>query len=322
MRIVFMGTPEFACPSLRGIVASEHEVALVVSQPNRAKGRGKKVQPTPVAALAQELGLPVCALEKGKASRLELYDRVLQLEPDVIVVVAFGHIIREPLLDAPPWGCLNVHASALPRWRGPAPIHRAIVAGDESTGVCTMRLERGVDTGPVYKCATTPIGPGETAGELHDRLAELGATLLVATLDEMQRGVAQARPQDSEGATHAPMLSKAEGSCDFSFSASHVHDRIRGLFPWPAVSVLRGDERLKLVTSEIDPDTFAQAEATPGTIVAIDDNAVVVQCGKGRLRLLELQPPGKRAMPAADFARGYHLATGEMFRPLIDFAPV
>ena len=321
MRCVFMGTPDFACPSLRAVARSAHDVVLVVSQPNRARGRGKKVQPTPVAALASELGVECRALEKGKSARLHLYDQVMQLQPDVIVVVAFGHIIREPLLTGPSWGCVNVHASALPRWRGPAPIHRAIVAGDRETGVCTMRLEAGVDTGPVYDCARTAIEPHETASDLHDRLAHLGAELLVATLDDMQGGVAIASPQAEEGVTHAPLLSKAEGSCDFSLDAQQVHDRIRGLWPWPAVSVLRGDERLKLVRSEVAGEEQA-SDAAPGTVLTVEGDAVSIRCGRGVLRLLQVQPPGKRPMSAADYAHGYRLTPGETLRPLDGFTVV
>lgn len=315
MRIVFLGTPEFACPSLRALVDAGHELPLVVSQPDKVRGRRQKPQPTPVRALAQELELPNTTLERG--GRDALYRRILDLEPDAAVVVAFGHIIREPLLRGPRLGCINVHASLLPRWRGPAPIHRAIVAGDAETGVGIMALEEGVDTGPVFLSRSTPIGPDETTADLHDRLAALGAEALVETLAGLAAGTLEAEEQDPEAATHAPLLRREEGSVDFAASARRVHDRIRGLFPWPAVTVLHGGRRLKLLSTSVDPAASGQ----PGEVLEVDAEGFLVACGEGGIRLRRVQPEARAAMDAADYVRGYDLTPGTVLTPLPGFRP-
>ena len=295
MRAVFCGTPEFAVPSLEATVDAGVDVPLVVSQPDRVRGRRGKPTPSPVRARALELGLETAVLEKG--GRADLYARILDTKPDLVVVVAFGHIIREPLLTGAPLGCVNVHASLLPRWRGPAPIHTAILAGDTETGVCTMKLEAGVDTGDVYECARTGIGSNETAGELHDRLAALGAATLASTLKGLDAGTLEATAQPEEGITHAPMLDRAEGSVDFTRTAQQVHDRIRGLHPWPGVAVMWEGQRLKLSSSQV-----VDASGEPGQVLSIDDG-VVVGCGEGAVRIGSVQGEGKRAMTAAEFSR-------------------
>jgi methionyl-tRNA formyltransferase len=248
-----------------------------------------------------------------------MYGRVLGLRPDIVLVVAFGHIVREPLLSGPPLGCLNVHASLLPRWRGPAPIHTAIVAGDDETGVCTMRLEAGVDTGAVYDVVRTPIEPDVTAGELHDRLAGLGAELLVKTLARLEAGDDRVTPQPEEGITHAPMLARSEGSVDFTASARRVHDRIRGFDPWPGVTVTGDGLTLKLSrSSRLD----APGGAAPGTVVSIDDDGMLVACGEGLVRIGEVQPAGRRRMRPVDCARGHGLREGIVFGPIEGFESV
>jgi methionyl-tRNA formyltransferase len=317
VRLAFLGTPDFACPSLAALVAAGHDVALVVSQPDKVRGRGRKPSPTPVRALADRLNLGHTVLERGRVAREALYEHVLDLAPEVVVVVAFGHILREPLLHGAPFGCVNVHASLLPRWRGPAPIHRAIVAGDTLTGVCTMELEAGVDTGGIYLQRETPIGPEETAGDVHDRLARLGAEVLVETLEDLPRGL-RPRPQGEEGMTHAPLLRREEGSVAFDQAARTCHDRVRGLSPWPAVTVLHGDRRLKLLRTR---SADARPDASPGTVIAVGRESFSVACGVGALEVLEVQPQAKRAMGAADYARGYRLQAGDVLRTLPDFAP-
>jgi methionyl-tRNA formyltransferase len=232
-----------------------------------------------------------------------------------MVVVAFGQLLRQPILDTPRLGCVNVHASLLPRWRGPAPIHTSIVAGDDETGICTMKLAAGVDTGDVYQCARTPIEPNETAGELHDRLAALGATTLVTTLQGLDAGTLASTPQPETGITHAPMLDRSEGSVDFGRPAREVHDRIRGLHPWPGVAVQWEGQRLKLSASRA-----SEREGQAGEILAIED-AVLVGCATGSVWLETLQGEGKRAMTAAEFARGHGMRAGQSLQALEGFAP-
>ena len=319
MRAVFCGTPDFAVPALEAVVAAGIDVPLVVSQPDRVRGRRAEPTPTPVRARAMRLGLESTVLERGKDERAALYDRVLGLRPDIVLVVAFGHIVREPLLHGAPLGCLNVHASLLPRWRGPAPIHTAIVAGDHETGVCTMQLAEGVDTGAVYDVVRTPIGADLTAGALHDRLASMGAELIIATLQRLDVGDTSVTPQPENGVTHAPMLEKTEGSVSFDAPARRVHDRIRGFDPWPGVTVDAGAFSLKLAESSL----MAASAADPaGTIVAIDDDGMLVACGEGLVRIARVQPAGRRAMRPIECARGYGLEAGTVLRPLAGFAPV
>lgn len=318
MRAVFCGTPEFSVPGLDAMLDAGLDVPLVVSQPDRVRGRRQAPTPTPVRARAIERGLETAVLEKGKATREALYARILDLRPDVVVVVAFGHIVREPLLHGAPLGCLNVHASLLPRWRGPAPIHTSIVAGDAETGVCTMKLAEGVDTGDVYDVARTPIDPTDTAGTVHDRLAALGAGLLVRTLVRLEGGDTSSTPQPEEGVTHAPMLDKREGSVDFDAPARRVHDRIRGLDPWPGVTVVQGDLRLKVRGSaplRLPPD------GVPGTILSIDGDGMRVACADGVVQITEVQPAGRKPMRPIECARGYGLEIGARLRPTEDFAP-
>jgi methionyl-tRNA formyltransferase len=317
MRVVFCGTPEFAVGSLQALVDDAFEVALVVSQPDKVRGRRGRPEPSPVLARARALGLPDAVLERGRARREELYARILELRPDVVVVVAFGHIVREPLLHGAPYGCVNVHASSLPRWRGPAPIHTAIVAGDRETGVCTMQLAEGVDTGAVYLHEAVGIGEDETAGQLHDRLAAIGAALLPRTLRGLAEGSLRAIAQDEAGATHAPMLDKGEGSVDFDAPARRVHDRIRGFDPWPGVTVVLGDRRLKLASSS--SPTLGDHGALPGTVLEIDDARMTIACADGTVRIASVQAEGKRASAPAAYARGHALRVGDRLDPLPGF---
>ena len=319
MRVVFCGTPGFAVPSLQGLFETAHDIALVVSQPDRIRGRRGKPEPSTVRDRALALGLPTAVLERGRAARDDLYERILALSPDVVAVVAFGHIVREPLLNGPPLGCVNVHASLLPRWRGPAPVHTAIVAGDRSTGVCTMRLAAGVDTGGVYLREETAIGADERAGQLLDRLAGLGALLLPRTLQGLGDGSLIATDQAEQGITHAPMLDKSEGSVDFAASAQRVHDRIRGLDPWPAVAVRHHESRLKLAAST--SPTPVRMTREPGIVLQIDDAGMEIACGDGHLRIGRVQGEGTRAMPPAEYARGHGLAVGDRLHALEGFAP-
>ena len=292
MRVIFMGTPEFSVPALRAI-AARHEVVAVYSQPPRAAGRGQKPRPSPVQAAAEALGLAVRTPARLKSP--EDQADFAALGADVAVVVAYGLILPQPVLDAPRLGCLNIHASILPRWRGAAPIHRAVMAGDAETGVAIMQMEAGLDTGPVLAEARTPIGAGDTTADLHDRLAEMGAGLIVDVLDRLPL---PAVPQAAEGITYAAKIDKAEARIDWSRPAAEVDRLIRGLSPFPGAWCLAGDERLKLLRSRVVP-----GEGAPGAVL----DGFTIACGQGAVEILEAQREGKRPMPAAEVLRGLTL---------------
>lgn len=292
MRVIFMGTPEFSVPALRAI-AARHEVVAVYSQPPRAAGRGQKPRPSPVQAAAEALGLAVRTPARLKSP--EDQADFAALGADVAVVVAYGLILPQPVLDAPRLGCLNIHASILPRWRGAAPIHRAVMAGDAETGVAIMQMEAGLDTGPVLAEARTPIGAGDTTADLHDRLAEMGAGLIVDVLDRLPL---PAVPQAAAGVTYAAKIDKAEARIDWSRPAAEVDRLIRGLSPFPGAWCLAGEERLKLLRSRVVP-----GEGAPGAVL----DGFTIACGQGAVEIIEAQREGKRPMPAAEVLRGLTL---------------
>ena len=292
MRVIFMGTPDFSVPVLRAI-AARHEVVAVYSQPPRAAGRGQKPRPSPVQRAAEELGLPVRVPERLKS--VEDQADFAALGADVAVVVAYGLILPQVVLDAPRLGCLNIHASLLPRWRGAAPIHRAVMAGDAETGVAIMQMEAGLDTGPVLAEARTAIGPEDTTADLHDRLAGMGANLIV---DVLERLPLAAVPQAAEGVTYAAKIDKAEARIDWSRPAAEVDLLIRGLSPFPGAWCLIGEERVKLLRSRLIPASGAPGEVLSGFRVA---------CGQGAIEVLEAQREGKRPMPAEEILRGMSL---------------
>ena len=292
MRVIFMGTPDFSVPALRAI-AARHEVVAVYSQPPRAAGRGQKPRPSPVQRAAEELGLMVRVPERLKSP--EDQADFAALGADIAVVVAYGLILPQVVLDAPRLGCLNIHASLLPRWRGAAPIHRAVMAGDAETGVAIMQMEAGLDTGPVLAEARTAIGPEDTTADLHDRLAGMGANLIV---DVLARLPLAAVPQAAEGVTYAAKIDKAEARIDWSRPAAEVDLLIRGLSPFPGAWCLIGEERVKLLRSRLIPASGAPGEVLSGFRVA---------CGQGAIEVLEAQREGKRPMPAAEILRGLSL---------------
>lgn len=298
MRIVFMGTPEFSVPVLDALVAAGHEIAAVYCQPPRPAGRGKKDRPTPVHARAEELGLEVRhpVSLKGAEAQAEF----AALGADVAVVVAYGLILPQAVLDVPVHGCLNIHASLLPRWRGAAPIHRAIMAGDAETGVCIMQMEAGLDTGPVLLRRATVIGPEETTAQLHDRLSEMGAALIVEALARLGSLEAEVQPED--GVTYAHKIDKAEAAVDWAASAVEVDRKIRGLSPFPGAWVDVDGVRLKLLASRL-----VDGSGAPGEVL---DDALTVACGSGAVQLLRLQRAGKGAQDAAEFLRGMPLPKG------------
>ena len=298
MRVIFMGTPEFSVPVLEALVAAGHEIACVYCQPPRPAGRGKKDRPTPVHARALELGLEVRhpVSLKGEAAQAEF----AALEADVAVVVAYGLILPQAVLDAPRFGCLNIHASLLPRWRGAAPIHRAIMAGDAETGVCIMQMEAGLDTGPVLLREAVEIGAEEVTAGLHDRLSELGARLIVEALERLPELEPEVQPE--VGVTYASKIDKGEARVDWSRPADEVDRLIRGLSPFPGAFVEVEGERLKLLASRL-----GDGQGRPGEVL---DDALTVACGQGAVQLLRLQRAGKGAQDAEEFLRGRPLLKG------------
>ena len=306
MRVVFMGTPEFAVPTLAGILAAGHAVAAVYTQPPRPAGRGMAVRKSPIHLLAERRGLPVLT---PATLRPEAETRAFTAHrAEVAVVVAYGLILPSPLLQAARQGCLNLHASALPRWRGAAPIARAIIAGDAETAATVMRMEAGLDTGPVCAMERVPIGPDTTAGELSDLLAERGAQLMVRALAELEQGRLRCAPQAAEGVTYAAKVDKGETRLDFRRPAQEVHNRVRGLSPAPGAwfeAVHEGrSERIKLLRTAV---LAHAASAPPGTIL---DDALSIACGEGAVRMLKVQRSGRKPMAAGEFLRGFPLGKG------------
>lgn len=290
MRVIFMGTPEFSVPALRSIVEAGHQVVAVYSQPPRAAGRGQKPRPSPVQAAAEALGLPVRVPERLRdpAEQAEF----AALSADVAVVVAYGLILPQPVLDAPRLCCLNIHASLLPRWRGAAPIHRAIMAGDTETGVSIMQMEAGLDTGPVLAEARCPIGPEETTSDLHDRLAAMGAVLIA---DVLHRLPLPSRPQPESGVTYAAKIDKAEARVDWTRPAVEIDRQIRGLSPFPGAWCEVAGERVKLLRSRLSEGSGAPGQVLDGFTVA---------CGDGAIEVLEAQR-GEKPMAEGELLRGW-----------------
>jgi methionyl-tRNA formyltransferase len=311
MVVVFFGTPRFAVPTLQHLLDSPHVVAGVVTQPDRPRGRGHKITFAPVKTLASERNIPVVQPERLKPP--EVAETLRAWGADVAVVAAYGRIIPEHLLTIPRLGMINVHASLLPEYRGAAPVHRAVMNGDAVTGVTIMRVVKELDAGPTFAKVTRPIGPDETSDSVEDALAELGARLLIDVLGQMAAGAAHEEPQDDSKATYAPRLLKEEGLIDWSQSAAQLHNRVRGLYPWPhAYSFLKG-ARLIVRRSRVIAGPNGPGPSEPGTIAEITSDALVVATGEGQLGILEIQPEGKRAMRAQDFVAGHRLAPGDTF---------
>ncbi len=307
MRIVFMGTPEFAVPSLRALCEHGYEVVGVFTQPDRPKGRGNRLTPSPVKEYALAQGIPVFQPEK---IRRDGVDDLRALAPDLCVTAAFGQILSQEILDIPPMGSVNVHASLLPRHRGSAPINWAILQGDRQAGVTTMMMARGIDTGDMLLAASTDILPGETAGELTLRLSEIGASLLLETLQGMTDGSVKPIPQDEAQMTYDPMLTKQMGIIDWSESAEAIVNRIHGLNPWPGCSTAIQGGRLKLLRAKT-----ACGSGAPGEILSADVKAgLVIACGSGAAEIVQLQAPGGKPMNARDYLRGHALAVGTVLK--------
>jgi len=303
LRITFAGTPAFAVPALDALAGSGHQLVGVLTQPDRPAGRGRHAAASAVKLRAQQLGLPI-----AQPARLRSDEELAPLHqwaPDLLVVVAYGLILPPMVLALPRHGCLNIHASLLPRWRGAAPIQRAILAGDTETGLCIMRLEAGLDTGPVYRQRRVPIGERTTVAELHEELARLGAIELLAVIAEIESGSAQLRPQSTEGVSYAAKIDKREARIDWTASAVDIARQVRAFNPWPVAETLcRGQQLRVWMATALDINVSDQ---TPGTVLGLHSGALQVACGLGVLAIELLQPAGRRVVNAVDFANSQRL---------------
>ena len=308
IRTVFMGTPAFAVPTLDVLLQAGLHLVGVYTQPDRPKGRGQALAAPPVKEMALRHHIPVFQPQKLRAP--EVVEELRSLAPDLIVVVAFGQILPKSVLEIPRYGCINVHASLLPKYRGAAPINQAIIDGEEETGITTMLMDVGLDTGPMLLKRALRIGPDETAGELHDRLCVLGGETMAATLQLLLRGELQPQVQDDRQTCYAGMLKKDDGRIDWSQSAQQIHNRIRGLSPWPGTYTSLHGELLKLFLTRVE-----EGEGEPGSILPPAADAVRIACGRGVLAVRELQLPGKKRLAAADFLRGCPLPAGSRLEP-------
>jgi methionyl-tRNA formyltransferase len=306
LRVVFMGTPDFAVPTLAEIVGGGHEVVACYTRAPAAAGRGLDLKPSPVQRLAERFGIPVLTPKSLRSEEAAAAFR--SYAADVAVVVAYGMILPKPILEAPALGCLNLHASLLPRWRGAAPIQRAVMAGDTETGVAVMKMEEGLDTGPVAMVERVPIGPDMTAGELHDRLAPLGADLMVRALAALSRGALAFTPQAAEGVTYAHKITNEEARIDWRRPAHAVHDQVRGLSRFPGAFFMadfgKGAERVKVLRTQI-----GDGGGPAGTLL---DQRGTVACGEGAVRLVQVQRAGRPPVPVEDFLRGARLPAGTL----------
>jgi methionyl-tRNA formyltransferase len=305
LKIVFMGTPDFAVPSLRALHDSGHAVLAVVTQPDRPKGRGRKLTPPPVKQAAMQCGYPVLQPETVRTD--EFHQCMTQLAPDLFVVVAFGQILPQSLLNIPVRGSINVHASLLPRHRGAAPIQWAIINGDRESGVTTMMMDKGMDTGDILLMERTVIGPAETAARLHDRLRVMGARLLVQTLEKLSSGSLQPTPQNHPEATYAPMLKKTDGEIDWSMPAERIECLIRGVTPWPGAYTFSDDMRLKIFKASV---LKREISVPPGTILECFPGELRVATGKWALAVQEIQGESGKRLPIDDFMCGCRLPDG------------
>lgn len=306
LRIVYMGTPDFAVPALAALLEAGHTVVAVYSQPPRPAGRGHKVQLSPVHAFAEARGLPVFTPKSLRKAEEQAVFAAHQA--DVAVVAAYGLILPKAILEAPRLGCVNIHGSLLPRWRGAAPIQRSLLAGDAATGIAIMQMDEGLDTGAVLSMEETPIGPADTASTLHDRLAAMGARMVVEAVAGLEAGSLIARPQPEEGVTYAAKLSRDDGRLDWTQTAAHIDRQVRALTPWPGcwfdMPADLGGERIKVLAAGL---VSGSGPSAPGVVL---DGELTVACGEGALRLTSVQRPGKAAVSGGDFLRGQRLSPG------------
>ncbi len=303
MRAVFMGTPDFAVAALDAIASAGHDIVAVYTQPDKAKGRSGKLQPPPVKVKAEELGIPVFQPEKLREE--ENVTALRQLAPEIIIVAAYGQILPESILSIPPLGCINIHASLLPKYRGAAPIERCILDGEEKTGVTTMYMAKGLDTGDMIEQTETEILPSDTGESLTERLAEMGGRLILSTMEKLADGTAVRTPQKDEDSTYAKMLDKAMGELDFTKPAAVLERSVRALIPWPCAYTLVDGKHVKIYGAEV-----TEQSGTPGEILEVTKKFFTVACGEGALRIRKLQPEGKKPMDTAAFLNGKKLEVG------------
>ena len=299
MKIVFMGTPDFSVNALENIVKAGHDVVGVITQPDKPKGRGGKMQYTPVKEKALELGLDVYQPQRVKET--EFIEKLKEMNPDAIVVIAFGQILPKAILDMPKYGCINVHASLLPKYRGAAPIQWSVIDGEKETGVTTMYMNEGLDTGDIIDKVVVPIDKKETGGSLFDKLAIEGGKLILKTLIELENGTAVRTPQDDSKSNYAGMINKQLGKIDFNKSANEIEILIRGLNPWPSAYTKMDGKTLKIWDADVDD---SENDSAPGTITEVGKDFIRVATGKGSLKILELQLEGKKRMKTRDFLNG------------------
>lgn len=311
MRILFMGTPDFAVPCLEKMIANGYNVVAVVTQPDRPKGRKGELAPTPVKEAALRLGLPVLQPEKVRAA--EALEELETYEADLLVTAAYGQLLPQRLLDMPRLGCVNVHASLLPRWRGGAPIHRAIIEGDAESGVTIMRMVMALDAGDMISRVVVPIDEADTAESLFHKLSEKGSDLLIETLPQIEAGTITETPQDEALVTFAPNLSRDDERIDWTKDARRLYNQVRGLNSWPVAFTTLDDKVMKIWQAKVIEEDSVPSKFEPGSVVTTTSDAIVIQCGRGTLALVEIQPSGKRRMPASDYLRGVKLAPGTRF---------
>jgi methionyl-tRNA formyltransferase len=308
LRVVFFGTPEFAVPTVDALLASRHTVVAAVCQPDRPRGRGHKVSIGAVKARALNAGVPVLQPERLKDD--QFLAALREVEADLGVVAAYGKILTDAVLAMPRLGLINVHGSLLPRYRGAAPVHRAIIAGERETGITIMRVVKALDAGPMMATARRPIGADETSDDVERDLARIGASLLVTVVDQLADGTVRETPQDDAAATYAHRLTKEDSRFEWDWAAARIHNLIRGLRPWPHAETFIHGRRLILLRSAVSDE---QSDAAPGTVLEARSGDLVVAAGSGRVRLLELQAEGKRPMPAREFLAGHRVSPGDRF---------
>ena len=322
MRIVFMGTPDFSVPALKALVEAGHQVIAVVTQPDKPKGRGKEVQMTPVKIQAMEYGIPV--YQPAKVREASFVEVLQGMEADVYVVIAFGQLLPKAVLELPKYGCINIHASLLPKYRGAAPIQWCVIDGERETGITTMMMDVGLDTGDMLEKTVIPIEEKETGGSLHDKLSLAGGALILSTLKKLEEGTLVRTPQTDEGTCYAKMLTKSLGDIDWNQSAVSIERLIRGLNPWPSAYTLWNGKTIKIWSADVitgretavllsESGVPSETGITPGTVVCSDKHGLVVCTGDGLLSIRELQMEGKKRMDTPAFLRGYPIPEGDVF---------
>ena len=322
MKIVFMGTPDFSVPALKALVEAGHQVIAVVTQPDKPKGRGKEVQMTPVKIQAMEYGIPV--YQPAKVREASFVEVLKGLEADVYVVIAFGQILPKAVLELPKYGCINIHASLLPKYRGAAPIQWCVIDGERETGITTMMMDVGLDTGDMLEKAVIPIEEKETGGSLHDKLSMAGGDLILSTLKKLEEGTLVRTPQTDEGTCYAKMLTKSLGDIDWNQGAVSIERLIRGLNPWPSAYTMWNGKTIKIWAADViagreaadflsESGVPAETGTAPGTVVCSDKRGLVVCTGGGLLSIRELQMEGKKRMDTPAFLRGYPIPAGDVF---------